>query len=44
MGSVRVTKMIKALEHLTYEDRLRDLGPFSLEKKAQKILPVCTNT
>ena len=29
----RATEMIQRMEHLSYEDRLRQLGLFSLEKR-----------
>jgi len=41
----RATKMMKAVENLTYEERLREPALLSPEKRQlRKVLSMCTNT
>lgn len=39
----RSTKMIQELEHLTYQEKLGELGFFSLEKRGFRVESMCVN-
>jgi len=36
VGPEEAVKMVKGLEHLSYKDRLRELGFFSMEKRSSR--------